>query len=325
MKTHLFVVRLMARLLPIRLPFVFTAGPLLCLMLVSATAQIQYTYTTSGALKSGDWSVSAAWSTPGDGSVPNDIANSKVSILSGSTVTISSAESYSTGYVGFGSTGALYVAGTGANLVLGKLGGSGNTSLQTGTGSVVSIANGATVSASGMLSNSGQFSITKASATFSSVQFGSTGTLQVVLNEGARLTLSSITSGSGAGTLVFNGGASGFGGLTISAFRAGAGLIPSLALTSGSYVYSGSGTDTFTLISATSWAGSFTGITLNGSAYTLGTDVSMTGNGVWNINQVGTNLILTVVPEPETARLLVSCLMVVAMALHFSKRRQVLG
>lgn len=326
MKNPHLIVRLTARLLPDSVTFVLAAFTLAFLTAMSASAQVQYTYTTSGALKAGDWSVAAAWSTPGDGSVPNDIANSKVSILSGSAVTISSGESYATGYVGFGSGGALYVTGTGANLTLGKLGGSGITSIQTGINSIVSVSNGATLTASGMLSNSGQFSITNASATFSSVQFGGTGTQQVLLNEGAHLTLSSVTSGSStAGALLFNGGATGFGDLTISAMRAGSGLIPTLALTSGSYLYSGSGTETFTLISsASAWTGSFTSITLNGSAYTLGTDVSITGNGIWNINQVGNNLILTVVPEPATAALLYRCLIAGGVILYCSKKRQTL-
>lgn len=325
MKTPHFLVKLSVRLLPDSVTFVLTVVALACLMATSASAQVQYTYTTSGALKSGDWSVATAWSTPGDGSVPNDIANSKVVILSGSTVTISSAESYATGYVGFGSGGALYVTGTGASLSLGKLGGSNNTSLQTGLNSIVSISNGATLTASGLLSNSGQFSITNASATFSSVQFGASGTQQLILNEGGHLTLSTITSGSStAGALLFNGGASGFGDISIAAMRAGSTLIPSLALNSGSYLYSGSGTDTFTLISASTWTGNFTSITLNGSAYTLGTDVSIAGNGTWNINQVGTNLILTVVPEPLTAALLYQCLIAGGVILYYSKKRQTL-
>jgi hypothetical protein len=323
MKIQILTVRRTMRLFPNQTLRVLSAVVCFCLMRSVASAQVQYTYTTSGTLKTGDWSVAAAWSTPGDGSVPNDVANSKVSILSGSTVTVSAGESYATGYIGFGSGGTLYVTGTGAKLTLGKLGSSGTNSMQTGASSVVSITSGATITASGILSNSGKFSITNASVTFSSVQFGSSGTQQVVLNEGARLTLSSITTGSStAGALVFNGGTSGFGELAIAAMRAGSNLVPTLSINSGSYHYSGSGTDTFTLISATSWTGSFTSITFNGSSYTLGTDVSIDGNEIWNISRVGNSLVLTVVPEPESAHLVFAFFILGALVLRFSKRRQ---
>ncbi len=297
---------------------------LLCTVLLNGVLCSQAATVYNYLPASGSWGTAANWNT---GSYPNDTNDSNVTIGSGKTVNVNDG-SFSAGYIFVGSSGVLTASGAGHGLTIGNtVGGSGQSMALSGNGGRFTISDGAVVQGAGTLivgdsSTPGsvthpRLEITKASATFSTLQFiGGNSNVQdqVVLNEGASLTLSSITTGSAqGGYLIFNGGASGFGSLAIGTFAAN--KVVNLQINSGSYLGNGS----FTLIDATSWSGAFSSILFDGSAYTFGTDVTV-GDRTWNINRVGSDLVLNVVPEPATWCLLGSGMFAVLYGVRRRRR-----
>lgn len=265
------------------------------------------------------------WST---GTVPNDTNDSNVTIGSGKTANVNDGK-FSAGYIYVGSSGVLILSGSGNGLTIGNTVNTSGASLAlAGNGGQTFIQNSAVLSASGRLllgdavTPAGvthpRLTITNATVNFSSLQFlGGNANVQpeLILNEGATLTLDGVTTGSSyGGTLIFNGGITGFGKLNIGTFDAT--KVVNLQINPSLYT----GTGTFTLINATTWTGNFSSITFNDSTYIFGTDIGV-GNNTWNISRSGSNLVLNVVPEPG----MLGCLITGAGVLYFVGRRRILA
>lgn len=255
--------------------------------------------TTYTSAANGDWSASSTWT---GGQVPNDRADALVSITNNVTVTGSFEAKRLT------VQGQLGISGAGNGLTLGSDGNGIGLRIQGWGSYVVSVSDGASLVSSGDLylgegTPSGSLrtptlELTNATASFNRLRFNNgnaTVSPKIILNEGAQLTASSVLAASnGGGTLVFNGGATGFGSLELVTMTAN--YIPKLEINSGAFV----GTGNFTLIDAANWSASFDSILLNGGAYTLGTSV-LIGEHNWSVDLLGTNLVLQVQAIPETS------------------------
>lgn len=268
--------------------------------LFGAAASAQTLYTLSA---SGNWGNSTIWSPVG---VPNNIGNTTVTIGSSRTATVDGA--YSTGYAFVGAGSSLNITGSGNSLALGNLG-SSSISAQISGNATVSSGGGLTSTNLILVNAGGRLTVENASVSLNSFRVSGT----VTLNEGAALSGFVGSSGGGVGSsLVFNGGASGFGELTTTTFdatRAG-----TLSINSGTFAGIGS----FTLIDATSWgATAFSAVLFNSNSYTLGQDVVL-GDKTWNVSKSGNDLLLnvTAIPEPGTFALLLG-----AVALGIAGKR----
>jgi len=301
-----------------------SCGALAGLFALSAhTALAQTNYDFIGV--DGVWSDASNWDPNG---VPNDINNTKSYINSGQSVTVDG--NYSTGFVFVGGSGVLTVSGAGNSLSIGNAGGNNPTGFSiAGHGGQVIVENGATLNVTGETYLGGdvtpgapshpRITVTNATANFGTLAFYGPDTNvqgELVLNEGADVHINFTgSSNSKQTTLIFNGGASGFGQATgdVDAAR-----IYGLAINPGSWT----GEGTFTLIDDALDA-TFTTITFNGSAYVLGDDVTYGGYN-WNVTQTGTtdgDLILNVSVIPE-ARSLASLLGLTALLTIVARRRK---
>jgi hypothetical protein len=266
----------------------------------AAAQTTNYNFTSADGL----WGVPSNWD---QNAVPNDITNTASYINSGTAATVNG--SYSTGYVYIGSSGSLTISGSGASLNIGNLGANQNGMSIAGGGGQVIVEDGATLSATGSVYLGGtasptspthpRITVTNATVNFGTLAFyGPDDNVQaeVVLNEGAHFHVTFTgSSNSNDTTLIFNGGASGFGQFTGNNFYAD--RVSNLAINAGSYT----GEGTFTLIDiSNNWYNEFNTISFNGTAYTLGTDVDYNGY-TWNIDRSGTDLVMSVtVPESST-------------------------
>ncbi len=254
------------------------------LLFVSASpAQTLYTLSSSG-----NWGTDTNWSPVG---VPNNIENTTVTVGSSRTVNIN--DSYATGYAFIGSGSSLNITGAGSSLALGN---KGSSSISAQVSGNLTVSSGASLtSISNVLVNvGGNFTVTNATVSLQSFRVSGV----VNINEGAAVSGFVGSGGGGVGSsLVFNGGTTGFGSLTTTGFSAD--RVGTLSINPSAYT----GTGSFTLIDATSWSSSFSGVLFNGNAYTLGEDVVL-GDKTWNIYQSGNDLLLTVVPEPGTLSLI---------------------
>jgi hypothetical protein len=267
-------------------------------------AQTQYNFNVS----EGNWGTATNWSPEG---VPNDVSTTTVVVGSGHTANVDGA--YSTGFLSVGSSGVVNLAGSGNSLHLGALGSSGQSLQISGGGGQFTVENGASLTTDSLvIIGSGtqsvvrhpRLTITNASATLNRIQFsGSNDNVQaeLVLTQGALLTINSVATGSStASTLIFNAGDSGFGQMIVNnSFEAN--KVVNLAVNIATFGDIG----TYTLIDADTWSGAFTTITLNGDAYTLGTDVEYNGL-TWNMNLIGNDLVLAAIPEARSSAALLA-------------------
>lgn len=253
------------------------------LFVSAASAQTLYTLSSSG-----NWGTATNWSPVG---VPNDIENTTVTVSSSRTATVDG--SYATGYIFVGAGSAVNITGVGNSLALGNKGSSSSSAQISGNITVSS--GGNLTSTSLVILNSGSIlSVTNSTVALSSFRVNGV----VNINEGASLSGFVGSSGGGVGSsVVFNGGTTGFGSLTTTGFSAD--RVGTLSINSGAFT----GVGSFTLIDATSWSSSFSGVLFNGNAYTLGQDVVL-GDKTWNVVQSGNDLLLTVIPEPGTLALI---------------------
>lgn len=249
-----------------------------------------------------DWGTATSWSPEG---IPNNITDTKVNVNSGSTVNVSG--SYSTGYIFVGSSGVLNISGSGASISIGNQGGSPSSSAMSisGNGGQIIVEDGATLTAQGgVYLGSGapgsvshpRINVTNATVDFGTFAFyGANANVQaeIVLNEGASFHWGFTGSSSSSNTtLIFNGGATGFGQAIVGNLYGS--RLGNLAINPGSYV----GENTFTLLDVTTWSSDFNTISFNGSAYTLGSDVDYNGY-TWNIDRSGNDLVMSTVAVPE--------------------------